>query len=359
MRLFYLPGLNGIRAIAALIVLFSHIWQFQYWFGFSEPAYVPYDAAGLGVTLFFVLSGYLITYLLILEKEKSRTVALGKFYIRRILRIWPLYYLILSISIFVVDIGDTSCTMLCFFLMPNVAVALACIPSVIVPLWSIGVEEQFYLGWPILVKYSKKILPSLIGVIVVYLLIKLIFRFVGSEALNTFIGLTRVDSMAIGGLGAWWANSNRVGHHFIFNKATQITSWIIFFVGCSGGMFYLPAFIEQEVYSSIFILIILNVSLNPKPIVSLENRIFDWMGKISYGIYLSHLLILYLLSAIIQDKLTSLPFGLLFYFVVSVVLVLTVAYLSYTYFERFFIRVKKKFMVVRSANSKLGYPEKN
>ncbi len=153
MTTFHLPGLNGIRALAALIVLFSHIWQFQYWFGFDHPTFLPYKAASLGVTLFFVLSGYLITYLLILKKEWLKTIALRKFYLRRILHIWPLYYLILTGCVLLVNDSLSRCAIYCFFLMPNLSVALACLPPVIVPLWSIGVEEQFYLCWPILMKF--------------------------------------------------------------------------------------------------------------------------------------------------------------------------------------------------------------
>ena len=87
----YLNGLNGLRAIAALFVLFSHIIQPEF-INFGNPIRIRLPMAQHGVTLFFVISGFLITFLLLLEKDKTE-IDIRNFYIRRILRIWPIYYL--------------------------------------------------------------------------------------------------------------------------------------------------------------------------------------------------------------------------------------------------------------------------
>jgi peptidoglycan/LPS O-acetylase OafA/YrhL len=94
----YLPGLNGIRAIAALAVVVSHTTLHLGLFGLDPHLFGngdgrprTLDMAGFGVTMFFALSGFLITYLLCREKEIAQ-VNVKKFYARRILRIWPLYY---------------------------------------------------------------------------------------------------------------------------------------------------------------------------------------------------------------------------------------------------------------------------
>src|SRR5579863_968679 len=89
----YFKGLNGVRAIAALIVLVCHIDQFSRLFNVQKIGFYEHGMASYAVDMFFVLSGYLITYLLFAEKEKTGTIRLKKFYLRRILRIWPLYYL--------------------------------------------------------------------------------------------------------------------------------------------------------------------------------------------------------------------------------------------------------------------------
>ena len=92
----YLPGLNGLRAIAALSVLFAHISQDGI-ADFGLTGLRDFPMAGYGVTLFFVISGFLISFLLIKEIEKTKTIDIKKFYLRRILRIWPIYYLFIAI----------------------------------------------------------------------------------------------------------------------------------------------------------------------------------------------------------------------------------------------------------------------
>ena len=92
----YLPGLNGLRAIAALSVVVSHITIALPDFGLEKIG--DWGFAAHGVTLFFTISGFLITYLLLLEKKKQK-INIKKFYARRILRIWPLYYSYLLITI--------------------------------------------------------------------------------------------------------------------------------------------------------------------------------------------------------------------------------------------------------------------
>jgi len=96
----HFPGLNGIRAIAAMTVLIFHIDQFLPHFDLKPVFHGP-GMAEYAVTLFFVLSGYLITHLLLLEKEKFQKIDLPKFYIRRILRIWPIYYAVLFIGLLI------------------------------------------------------------------------------------------------------------------------------------------------------------------------------------------------------------------------------------------------------------------
>jgi len=94
----YLPGLNGLRAFAALSVVFAHISQ-KGIAEFGLLKILAYPIADFGVTLFFVISGFLITYLLLMELNKNKDIDIKKFYIRRILRIWPIYYLFIVICI--------------------------------------------------------------------------------------------------------------------------------------------------------------------------------------------------------------------------------------------------------------------
>ncbi|GHT66178.1 hypothetical protein AGMMS50239_27220 [Bacteroidia bacterium] len=86
----YFPNLNGLRFIAALMVIVCHLEQFLFIFGYANHWSSVSILGTLGVQLFFVLSGFLITYLLLSEENKTKTISIKDFYIRRILRIWPL-----------------------------------------------------------------------------------------------------------------------------------------------------------------------------------------------------------------------------------------------------------------------------
>lgn len=127
----HFSGLNGIRAIVALAVVFSHTTMGLKEFGLNQFIFGQYadgnpkatQLAGFGVTMFFALSGFLITYLL-LEENKTGEINIKNFYIRRILRIWPLYYLyfvLTIITLFIFDIPYNKTSVLYYiFLLANI-----------------------------------------------------------------------------------------------------------------------------------------------------------------------------------------------------------------------------------------------
>lgn len=181
----YFPNLNGLRFIAAFIVIIGHQEQIKEMFGFDTYYFLKNSESGkLGVVLFFVLSGFLITYLLLTEEKITSTIAIKNFYKRRILRIWPLYFLLVFLSFFIlphISFFDWSPNQevyslrnLLFYLLvlPNVVWGLGFYVPYISQAWSIGVEEQFYFIWPFLMKYFKNKIFLLISVIAIYLMIK-------------------------------------------------------------------------------------------------------------------------------------------------------------------------------------------
>ncbi len=143
----YLPGLNGLRAIAALTVLFGHMFApFGDWG--LEPLSLRIPWPEEPVTTFFVISGFLITYLLMNEIGKTNDVSIPKFYMRRILRIWPLYYVYMILAIVAVvllnsDMNDSVWYYTFFSGNISHALGLGLIP--LFHYWSLGVEEQYYL----------------------------------------------------------------------------------------------------------------------------------------------------------------------------------------------------------------------
>jgi peptidoglycan/LPS O-acetylase OafA/YrhL len=116
----YFPGLHGLRFFAAMMVVFSHVELMKDYHGYPNlyaSNLAVYESGRMGVTLFFVLSGFLISYLLLTEKKITGSISVKKFYGRRILRIWPLYYLLVILTFIVLPrIG--------FFAVPNYSAAM-------------------------------------------------------------------------------------------------------------------------------------------------------------------------------------------------------------------------------------------
>ena len=124
----YLKGLDTLRAIAALIVVWGHIELLKRKKGFEnlidKDFHIP--SGHLAVVLFFVISGFLITYLLVKERDREGKISFKKFYLRRILRIWPLYYLIILLSFLLFREDYSGRTIfLCLSIFPNVAHAFS------------------------------------------------------------------------------------------------------------------------------------------------------------------------------------------------------------------------------------------
>lgn len=354
----YLPGLNGIRAVAALAVLFGHMWApFGDW-GLGEPAFqIPWPQGP--VTTFFVISGFLITYLLMNEVGKTGDVSIGKFYMRRILRIWPLYYgyMVLALIVVAAFKGEINGAAWFYtFFSGNIshAIGIGIIP--LYHFWSLGVEEQFYAWYPWMVKYNKKhILYAVCGLCVLWFGLKLgLYLFVGKGLAYRIFSVTQFDCMMLGAAGAiMYYRGTEWFKRLCCNKWVAITAWILFF---TSGMWstYLPSPITYEVIALISLIVIM-AGLVRKPI--LENRVMNYLGKISYGIYVIHPVLLYagtrLLSGVlIRYEGTQIQGGVCFALIFIGIAGLTIglASLSYKYFEMPFLRMKDKFSVVKSTN---------
>lgn len=378
----YLPGLNGVRFLAALSVVLHHIEQCKEMAGLPNIFRDPfiYILGGLGVTLFFVLSGFLISFLLFQEEKVSGVIHVKNFYVRRILRIWPLYYLVIGLGLFVIpnfiymeetsgffatDLGIKMALIL--LLMPNVCwVAFGAIP-VVNPLWSVGVEEQFYLVWPLVIKFAKKNsrLLVLFLIVVGMFVLRKGLSFLGNHGeivgfgpefkgffvkTRVFFTYFRIDCMAIGGMGAYLLHHNKTGVlKIIFHKATQLVVYLmLFFLIWKGIELPLGSY---PLYSVLFLVLIMNVSSNPGTIISLENPLFNYMGKISYGLYMYHVMIILMVLEVLKPRVSFDHLGSQFLLVGMVLLGLTgVASFSYHFFEKPFLSFKKRFTLVVSGD---------
>jgi peptidoglycan/LPS O-acetylase OafA/YrhL len=366
----HFPGLNNLRFIAAMGVLIFHVELKKQLLGFKFHFMDQLINLGdVSVTLFFVLSGFLITYLLLAERKQTDTIAIKKFYTRRILRIWPLYYLILILGFFVlpniaifqiptsglVNTGDTIQLSLFFLLFANIGFIVYGNVAYIDQTWSVAVEEQFYLVWPFIIKIFKRILPALLFIIILFGLLRIFFTHLFYKAeiyhyFYWFFKYTRIDTMAIGGLFAYMLfNNYRRTLVLIYNIYVQIITVILLLILLFSG--YPLPYIHQQVYALLFGIVIINAAANGRSLLSGKVKALDYFGKISYGIYMYHNIMV-----VLSLKLCAWYFNpsstlfLITSYLVAIVLTLLISHLSYRYFERFFLSLKKKFTVVSSSS---------
>lgn len=363
----YFPGLNALRFFAAMAVLISHINLIMTAFGIGHPLpkIVP-ELGSLGVYFFFSLSGFLITYLLLYEKQKNNHISIKKFYLRRILRIWPLYYLILIIGFFIlplfnqIDIHYLKSNFSNFYyhdlilyilILPNAAFAFFTATPHIGQAWSIGVEEQFYIIWPWFFRNKKNILKKIIITFFFIIILKIAFlvffklqnpNFILTGFKN-LIAMSKFENMLIGGIFAILLFEKRKKYlKFIYNSITFYTSIILIPI-----LVYVPNFIQDGIhiiYAVLFSIIILNILSKISSGSFLENKTLNYLGTISYGIYMYHLFIIAISCFLVKAFLYRENFYLNYFVVLflSSFLTMVISHFSYKYFESPFLKLKEK-----------------
>lgn len=350
------PSLDSLRAIAALTVLVGHIELIKKWQSLPNIRdSIPLFSYGgqLGVVLFFVISGYIITTLLLREKDTHGDVKMKAFYMRRIFRIWPLYYLVLFVSMFIFSYTpDTVTAILCFSVLANVSKALGMGWVANPPVWSIGVEEQFYLFWPWIFKFLKRkstILWLISLFIVGYSLLPHVLLFVllrtgfnpgdlACSFVEDFFGGARYNCMAMGGLLALlqkmypmqWLRRKVVAYVLIFLP--------VFFIIIGTKLRYF----NGEFWGVLFTLLLASATVNK--FYLLNNKILDYIGSISFGVYMYHWMIIVLIVPFFSSLLQHNIFlGNLALYGSVMASTLIVSAVSFHYFERYFLRIRDRY----------------
>ncbi len=376
----YFPSLNGVRFVAAIGVIMHHLEQHKHIFGLKNVytnSFVGGVFGKLGIIFFFVLSGFLITYLLMKEKESTGTISIRSFYIRRMLRIWPLYYLITLLGLFVLPhipflhIPGMSehlheyfwlKVVLCIFFLPNIVDTI--FRATPIPFtdqtWSVGVEEQFYFAWPWLVSYSKNLIRTLIGVIVFYLIVRFSLEALNYyypknaffDNANYFWEFFCIDDMAMGGIMAWllYHKKEKV-LAFFFNKYVQIATYTLLAIITVKGLAI--HHLTYELYAAPFAIVIVNIAANKNTIISFENKILDYLGRITYGLYLYHYIaiVISIKVAFLLVPSNSLVSSNIIYYLITFGLSILLAILSYEFFEKRFLKAKIKYTKIMSGDS--------
>jgi peptidoglycan/LPS O-acetylase OafA/YrhL len=370
----YFKNLNGLRCIAAMIVLVSHVPQLINLFGANKNfpfIFVSPVSAESGVILFFALSGFLITYLLLNEIKLTGTVQVKSFYIRRALRIWPLYFLTILLAFFVLPFinflvfnGYEAAVIwsglflklffYCVFLPNMVMDFLGFIPYA-THSWTIGAEEQFYFIWPVLFKKIKNKSLIFAGVLIVYLCVYYLLHYFPHQNKYIKIGFLiwsryPISCMAIGGLYAWLVfNKNNFAEKvkkILFSIAVQILAFLILLILICAGYYF--KFLNNEIYATLLGYQVFNFAANPTPLFSLENKLFNYLGKVSYGLYMFHpLAIVCAIKCCLWLNFTS---NILIY-PLAVAIAIALAAFSYHFFEKYFIRKKINYSAIISGDN--------
>lgn len=345
----HMAQLDGLRAIAVSAVVFHHF-GLHY---FKTP--YPY-AASVGVRLFFVLSGFLITGILLAARDhvasgnSTTTAALKNFYVRRALRIFPIYYLTVLL-LFIFDAGPARELIgwLVTYTLNWKMAAQGWFVATFPHLWSLNVEEQFYIFWPwaVLLLPRRWLLPAAIAMIAVTPLGKLAY-ILSDYTLTTGIG-TYVGT---------WANLDTLGAGALLailryrdSPVVAPRSRSLLAVAMAGGVALILVnlwpgevknVIEATAQAAVFAWIIWRASLGfTGPLgAALRWKPAVFVGRISYGIYVYHLFVPALLLFLLRDRL---PVGAWSATAAAVAATLLLSTLSWFLIERPFNGLKERF----------------
>jgi len=348
-----IPNLTSLRFILALLVVFYHIPLFSKNNGlpfFND--FAIFHKGAEAVYMFFSLSGFLIIKQLYDEKKQTHSIRLKRFYWRRILRIFPLYYLVLAFGFFYYHF------IVQFFgfefennydLLSGIVLAITFFPNIfrtyspggiLEILWSIGIEEQFYLFIaPVLLVVPLKRVAWFLGL------------FTGSYFLIFFseylVFLEKYKMLffyfSFGGLCAILLNHDMI-HTLI--KKSRLPILLLFSIYFTTPLFKhnFNAFFYQLLSFILFGLAI--AALTIKPIKILQHKTLTYFGKISYGIYMYHAIVMQLVGFIylkINPRLNCpKPIAIIFINLSILIMTIIVSHLSYKYYESYFLNKKQK-----------------
>lgn len=370
----YFENLDALRFFAFLNVFIAHcqgIFGYSFSNKYAELAHKHFFFNGhLGVSFFFVLSGFLITWLLLNEKDRNTKINIGAFYMRRILRIWPVYFLVLIVGFAIgfylhspaldqsnfnyhADKADIKWYVL--FLANYVMFSTEHFSSLILGvLWSVSVEEQFYLVWPLLFLFlpNKRIPAACIVVIA----ISFIFRCFSSDIYSSYSTFSAMSYLAIGGLMAYHSRYSPAFTGFFKNlrKGTIIRVYVLLFLyipamgfshyfGETAFRLYHP--FEGLILAALFSFVILEQIYAQHSFFKFGNiGLLNKLGRISYGLYAYHAISLLIVLLIVPKfGISDTFFGYLIKIIFAFLLTVTGSFLSYRFMEKKVLSLKKYF----------------
>jgi peptidoglycan/LPS O-acetylase OafA/YrhL len=365
-RVFF-PNLDGLRFLAFFSVFLYHsFYTAEAGVTGSALYQVPYQltrSGYLGVNFFFALSGFLITYLLLAEKELNGRIAIGAFYLRRVLRIWPLYFVVVFIGFVVmpmlkahfgqhstVETAQPGYFML--FLANFNDIYHGCQTPTLTLLWSVSVEEQFYLIWPLLIAVvPARYLGWLFAAIG---LMSLGFRaiYVHDYKMLNMHTISVIGDMNMGGLVAWLCYRND-------RLTARVAAWPRWVIGLGYALglaliatrshyFQFEGYVvlDRLLLSLFFVFVLLEQNYARNSLFKMANfRFLSYWGTYTYGLYCLHYIALLVAIQLLHRLgLNTTAAGVVFGDnLLALVLALGMSWVSFNFYEKPFLKLKHRF----------------
>jgi peptidoglycan/LPS O-acetylase OafA/YrhL len=357
---FYFPELDGLRFFAFLLVFIHHT---ELFYMIPQLRFL-HDFGWAGVDLFFALSAFLFTKLLLVELQVSGTISFTRFYMRRIFRIWPVYYLYVAISLLLFTIGAHNVLtgeaglrligLLTF--TDNIFSAISGYNPIplVGHLWTIGYEEQFYIFIPLLIsmlaRFSvKSRLLFLAAASLVFFAVRavMILYRVPHPAIWV-LPVTHFESIALGmviGFGGMDLLAGKIRPMLLFAAGVTFFCLMCLLPPIQTVSFLLFATYALTGLSTALVLQSVISSDRLKRILS--TRALVYLGKRSYGLYVYHFFGIELANRVLAF-LPEMPVPDAFSFALSMLFTVMMSIVSYRVVERPFLELKKRFEVVAS-----------
>jgi len=354
-------NLDSIRSIAFFSTFLAHAFYTESLAVESSQAFqwaIKFRIIfSFGVQVFFVLSGFLITYLMLQEQENSEGFNLKNFYVRRVLRIWPVYFSVLIFGFLLFPLLHTlilqkpyeetaSGWMYAFFLSNFDQIQNHQLPYGVGlgPTWSVSVEEQFYLIWPffiLLFKRNKFIIPVVI-VMLISIIISTTFHLSPQNTIYCMLYLS------VGGLFAYLSF-----YYEVWIKKIAAVSPLFFILSAAGIFVAIYYSLLTTTFSFLFITItafligyVIVYQCYGERFELKSIPFIERWGKYTYGLYLYHVICNFIIHILIEDILhvpESVFTAIILKPVLSLGLCLWLSYMSYHYMESFFLRLKENY----------------
>ncbi|HEY0740311.1 MAG TPA: acyltransferase [Chryseosolibacter sp.] len=375
----YFENLDGLRFLCFLSVFFYHSFdtQFAAIRNSSIHKFVREDLfenGNLGVNFFFVLSGFLITHQLIQEKKNNGQIDLANFWVRRILRIWPLYYLSVffgfiifpALKVLFGQVPQENASLSSYLLfINNFDVLEKGTPdaAILGSLWSIAVEEQFYLIWPILLFLMPARLYWFTFAAVLFT--TWVFRAdTDDPTIFHFHTLSCMGDMAVGATGAWlMAYSSGFRDRIINIDRFQVI--LLYLVLAIVFLFrkellfqyYWTRIFERSFIAAIMLLVVLEQCYASRPLVRMGRfKILSGLGVISYGLYSFHFIGILIAKTLTDTVGFNQSVWQVIFLETSLALLFTIvlAEVSFVFFEQPILSLKQRISPSQGASQNVA-----